>query len=98
MSGRSSNVEHVGYALKAYYSVLRLIQVGIENASQSWKEIQKLLAQADATAGPSDKDKKTKQPTGANAAAAASINESDGKKSKLGGDGGGRSNSIFSRF
>lgn len=90
MSGRSSS-EHMGYVLKAYYSSLRLIQVAVENASQSWKEIQKLNAQAaeqQAAGGQQEKEKKTKQPP------AVSVNES-GKKSNLGGDGGGRGKQII---
>ena len=80
MCGRGSP-EHMGYALKAYYSTVRLIQVGVENAAQMWKEIQKLNAQADAAAG---QDKKaTKQ-------AGVSINDAAAKKSNI-PDAAGRS-------
>lgn len=80
MCGRGSP-EHIGYALKAYYSTVRLIQIGVENAAQMWKEIQKLNAQADAAVG---QDKKaTKQ-------AGVSINDAVAKKSNI-PDAAGRS-------
>lgn len=76
MSGRSSR-EHIDYALKAYYSAFRLIQVAIENGLQAWKEIQKQNLQGTGD-GQEKGDGKKKQ-----AAAGGAVNES-GKKSNLG--------------
>lgn len=64
MSGRDSSSEHIGYALKAYFSVVRLIQLGIENALHAMKEIAKSNAAANETDKVAGENKKKQTESG----------------------------------
>lgn len=60
ISGRHSS-EYSNYVLKAYYTVVRLIQQAVENASHVSKEIQKFNLQLEANSQDKAEAKKKAQ-------------------------------------